>query len=150
MYGYENIYNYRLKDAKKLALKINPDLKDNSYNIKSIIFYDTTLLNNQLEVFACTAKDQFGDKSILINQKYQKDDIEPLSCLISHELTHRLDIPTIEQEISATIKEVKTWQKLKRDDIKISELTNRLDQLLIKHSNNELEDFIKNSYKNIY
>lgn len=147
---FDNIYNYRLKDAKKLALKINPELENNSYKFYDIVFYDTNSLNNQLEVFACTAKDQFDNIYILVNQKYQKDDIEPLSCLISHEFVHILKTPTLEEEIFATTKEVQTWEKIKKENYKKTELTDRLDSLLVLYKENKLEDYIKQEYKNIY
>ena len=66
---YENIYNYRLKDALKLTLKVNPHFKDedNLYDIKDFRFYDVSIFNVDAEVFACTSKDQFGYKYIFIN-----------------------------------------------------------------------------------
>lgn len=150
---YENIYNYRLKEALKLALKVNPYLKDqdNLYDIKDFRFYDVNIFNVNGEVFACTSKDQFGYKYIFINQKYQKDDLEPLSCLISHELNHVLDKPTLEEEIKATIAEVETWKVLKHENIKPSELTDRLDKLLHIYQEGKIKEYIEsqNIYKNI-
>ena len=142
---FGSIYNDRLIDAKKLIVKTMPELKNNSYNIRWYRFENTTDFYNNTTICAYTAIDKYGDKCIIVNNDYEKEDLRALACLLAHELTHVLKTPTLEEEIQAYKNEAKAWDKLKSDDIKPSELTKLLDFISLIHKQGEIEQYITNS-----
>ena len=143
---FGSIYNDRLIDAKKLIVKTMPELKNNSYNIRWYKFENTTdFSNDDTIVCACTAIDEYGDKCIIVNNDYEKEDLRALACLLAHELTHVLKTPTLEEEIQAYKNEAKAWDKLKSDNVKPSELTKLLDFISLIHKQGEIEQYITNS-----
>src|SRR5574344_2118381 len=106
---HNGIYDYKLKEAAKLAIMYNRSLEDSYYNTCDFQFSDFITLNDSYTkiIHACLGLDENGNRIILISQAYQGERIETLACLISHELMHVLPSPTIEEEISATTTEAK-------------------------------------------
>ena len=89
--------------------------------------------------------DNYGDKYIVVNNKFQKDSLEALASLIAHELTHVLDKPTVDEEVEAYTNEALAWNKLKNDEIKSSELTEILNHVLELCRQGEIRNYVVNS-----
>lgn len=105
-----------------------------------IIFYDFSNISfSYSNHYAMTSIDNFGDRYILINAKYQNAPIEAIACLIVHESYHKLNRATLEEEVRATQAEAEFWAKVKPAEL---EMENKLVMRL-----NKLETLYKNSTK---
>lgn len=143
---FGSIYDDRLKDAKKLLFKVLPKLKDNNYDIKGYKFSSVTeVRDNGVTICAYTTVDNYGDKYIVVNNKFQKESLEALASLVAHELTHVLDKPTVDEEVEAYINEALAWNKLKNDKIEPSELTEILNHVLELCRQGEIRNYVVNS-----
>ena len=143
---FGSIYDDRLKDAKKLLFKVLPKLKDNSYDIKGYKFSSVTEVRDDgVTISAYTMIDNYGDKYIVVNNKFQKESLEALASLIAHELTHVLDKPTVDEEVEAYTNEALAWNNLKNDKIKSSELTEILNHVLELCRQGEIRNYVVNS-----
>lgn len=146
MITFGSIYDDRLKDAKKMLFKVLPKLKDNSYDIRGYKFSDVTeVRENGVLVCAYTTINSEGDKYIIINNMFQKERLEALASLLAHELTHVLKKPTVDEEVAAYTMEAIAWQRLKKDDIKETELTKILDFVLDLYNKNAIRNYVENS-----
>ena len=76
---------------------------------------------------------------------FQKERLEALASLLAHELTHVLKKPTVDEEVAAYTMEAIAWQRLKKDDIKETELTKILDFVLDLYNKNAIRNYVENS-----
>lgn len=108
--------------------------KDKNNKYTQIMFYDLGMISFEYKKhFAMTSTDNFGENYILINTKYKNAPKEALAALIAHESSHRLDKADLNEEIVATVNEVKQWNKSLANN---PELGANSDDLLLKRLNN--------------
>lgn len=82
-------------------------------------------------VFATKGIDSLGNPVIKISDKYQNSHPLALACLITHESYHKLNTPTLEEEILCTTREANLWRNYNYGAVyEDDELTKRLNYLL--------------------
>jgi len=131
------------------AEEIFDNLMENSVKIR---FYDLGQISYSYKNhFAMNTVDDWGNRIILINTKYQKAPTEQIACLIAHESCHKAKVATLEEETKATRKEAQYWTVLKNRYISYEEtpLTNRLNSLVnLEHSSTVDHDYIQERISN--
>lgn len=131
------------------AEEIFDNLMENSVKIR---FYDLGQISYSYKNhFAMNTVDDWGNRIILINTKYQKAPTEQIACLIAHESCHKAKVATLEEETRATRKEAQYWTVLKNRYISYEEtpLTNRLNSLVnLEHSSTVDHDYIQERISN--
>lgn len=132
------------------ATEIIENLQENSVKIR---FYDLSQISySYRNHFAMNTIDNWGNRVILINVKYQKAPTEQIACLIAHESCHKAKVATLAEETTATRKEAQYWSVLKKRNVSYQEtpLLNRLNNLVnLEHtstvSHDRIEERISNS-----
>lgn len=131
------------------ANEIFDNLMENSVKIR---FYDLGQISYSYKNhFAMNTVDDWGNRIILINTKYQKAPTEQIACLIAHESCHKAKVATLAEETTATRKEAQYWVVLKNRSITYAEspLTNRLNNLVnLEHSSTVDHDYIQERISN--
>lgn len=131
------------------AMEVFDNLQENSVKI---IFYDLSQISYKYQnAYAISSTDNWGDRYILINSKYQTAPTEQIACLIAHESCHKGSVATMEEETRATRTEAKYWTVLKKHNAAYANtaLTNRLNSLVNLESSSTVDhDFIQDRISN--
>ncbi len=131
------------------ATEIIENLQENSVKIR---FYDLSQISySYRNHFAMNTIDNWGNRVILINVKYQKAPTEQIACLIAHESCHKAKVATLAEETTATRKEAQYWSVLKKRNVSYQEtpLLNRLNNLVnLEHTSTVSHDRIEESISN--
>jgi len=120
--------------------------RDKKGNYTKIIFYDLGMISYEYKKhYAMACKDNFGENYIIISTKYRNAPKEALAALIAHEAAHRLEKATLDEEVSATLAEVKQWNK----SLAVNSALKDSDNELVKRLNNLCELYNKDGEKAI-
>lgn len=119
---------------------------DKKGNYTKIIFYDLGMISYEYKKhYAMACKDNFGENYIIISTKYRNAPKEALAALIAHEAAHRLEKATLDEEVSATLAEVKQWNK----SLAVNSALKDSDNELVKRLNNLCELYNKDGERAI-
>lgn len=129
-----------LKDTESFDTLESLFARDKKGNYTKVIFYDLGMISYEYKKhYAMACKDNFGENYIMISAKYRNAPKEALAALIAHEATHKLEKATLNEEISATLTEVKQWNK----SLTINPALKDSDNGLVKRLNNLYELYNK-------
>jgi len=131
------------------ANEIFENLMENSVKIR---FYDLGQISyGYRNHFAMNTTDDWGNRVILINIKYQNAPVEQIACLIAHESCHKAAVATLTEETTATRKEAQYWSVLQKRNFEYTDtpLTKRLNSLVNLESSSTVDhDYIQERISN--